>query len=282
MLQRHRLLPCIAAALLLAAAWSVAAPAKDDAPVSFSFAFPEGEAIDYELSLSEETNWSGMVITTNQTYKIAASLRERSEEGGSVVELAFPEVKTYRMIDDDIQDWKPPLTLDGKSIVVTVGADGEIGEIKPGANIPGMRSPAQLRPYAQAVFSRLPGEPKAPGDSWEIEIRKNADYEDLAADSEETPVFTGKSVYKFKKIEKKHGIEVAFFEVESRVEINRETAQGTMTGENNGKTKVYVALDGCWVVESKAESEFKGRMVSDDGNEHDIVLFTWTEMKYRK
>ncbi|MBN1883948.1 MAG: hypothetical protein JW876_00320 [Candidatus Krumholzibacteriota bacterium] len=272
--------------ILLAFLACLAAPdsiaAKDDAPVSFIFAFPEEQTITYDLGLSEETNWSGMSITTNQNYRIEATLREVNADGAFVIEIACPELKSYRMIDDDMQDWAPPLQLEGKSIIATVGADGELVDIKPGGNIPGMRSPGQLRPYARAVFVPLPAEPKTVGDSWEVVIRRDGNGDDVPADAEETPVYTGTSVYTFKKVQKKNGIDVAFIEIESTVAIDRETEQGRMTGENKGKTKVYLAIEGGWVVESKSESEFKGAMTGDDGAEHEIVLFTWTEMKLRK
>jgi hypothetical protein len=179
-----------------------------------------------------------------------------------------------------MQDWTPQIQLEGKSIMADVGTNGEVLDVKPGGNIPGMRGKNDLEGIVERWFTELPDTIKNIGDTWRNDIEEREETEE--GEEEAEPTVRGWSDITFKKIEKKKGIEVALLEVETKVDINQKTPQGVMTGKGEGKGKYYIAIDGGYIVEMKTEFEIKGKVVAPDGNESDTAITRYSEIKFKK
>jgi hypothetical protein len=245
-----------------------------------SFTMPEGETLRYETSWSMEYNYMGMDIVQNESYKVDMELMKVTEEGNFRVSMKFTGASSSMLVDDDIQDWKPPLQLEGKSMMVDVASNGEVLEVKPGGNIPGMKEPKDLKSIVEVWFIELPDTVKRVGDSWRKDIEEGGG--ETADGEKKEPEAKGFADLTFKKIEKKKGVPVAVIEVESNIDINEKTPGGVLRGEGKGKGKYYIALDGGYIVEGKSEFEIKGKVVSVDGKETDTAITRYYETKLKK
>lgn len=254
-------------------------PGEQKKEANLSFSMPEGTALQYKTSWAMEYNYMGMDIVQNQSYEVGIKLMKVTEEGNFRLSMEFLGSSSSMLADDDMQDWKPPMQLEGKSIMVDVASNGEVLEVKPGGNIPGMRSPKELENIAEIWFIALPDTVKRVGDSWRKDIEEGGE----AADGEKTePDAKGFADLTFKKIEKKMGIPVAVIEIKSKIDINQEIPGGVLRGEGKGKGKYYIAIDGGYMVQGKSEFEIKGKVVSADGEETDTAITRYYETKLKK
>lgn len=245
-----------------------------------SFAMPEGKTLQYETSWAMEYNYMGMDIVQNQSYEVDMELMKITDEGNFRLSMEFTGASSSMIVDDDIQDWKPPLQLEGKSIMVDVASNGEVLEVKPGGNIPGMRGPKDLENIAEIWFIELPDTVKRVGDFWRKDIEEGGGETEDGEKKE--PDAKGFADLKFKKIDKKKGIPVAVIEIESKIDINQKTPGGVLRGEGKGKGKYYIAIDGGYIVEGKSEFEVKGKVVSADGKETDTAITRYYETQLKK
>lgn len=247
---------------------------------NLSFAMPEGVTLHYKTSWSAEYNYMGVSVVQNQSYGVDLKLVTVTEEGDFHVSLDFSETSSSMVVDDDIQEWTPPLQLEGKSITVDVGSNGEVLKVKPVGNIPGMRSMKDLENISNIWFIELPDTVKKVGESWRKEIE---DYGEMVEGEEKgEPMLKGWADLTFKKIEKKMNIPVACIEVKTKLEIHQETPKGVMNGSGEGEGKYYLAIDGGYIVEMNSDFEIKGTVVSPGGEETETAVTQYYEAKLKK
>jgi hypothetical protein len=249
--------------------------ADDEKEVKLSFAMPEGTVLKYETKWIREFNFGGMDITQNESYKVEMSLMKVTDEGAYRVSLDFIESSSSMIVDDDMQDWSPQMQLEGRSIIADVASNGEVVQVKPGGNIPGMRGVESLKEIAERGFMELPDTVKSVGDTWRVDIEEGTETKD---GEEKEPNVKGWADVTFKKIEKKSGIPVACLEYKAEVDIKMEM----MNGKGKQKGKYYIAIDGGYIVEMKAELEVKGKVPSPNGKEIDHAETNHFEMKLKK
>jgi hypothetical protein len=271
------ILVCCGAAMLVVPGILLGDQEKE---AKLSFAMPEGETLRYETSWSMEYNYMGMDIVQNQSYDVGITLMKVTEAGNFRVSMEFLEASSSMLVDDDIQDWQPQLQLEGKSILVNVAPNGEVLEVKPGGNIPGMRSTNELEKIAEIWFIELPDTVKRIGDTWRKDIEEGGD--ETKEGEKEEPSAKGFADLTFRKIEKKKGVPVAVVEVESEIDINQKTPDGVLRGKGKGKGKYYIAIDGGYIVQGTSEFEIKGKVVSNDGKETDTAITRYYETKLKK
>lgn len=256
-------------------------PSGDEkSEANLSFAMPEGETLRYDTSMSSEYNFMGMDVVQNQSYEVEIKLASVTEEGNYRVSIEFLKSSSSMLVNDDIQEWTPPLQLEGGSVITEVGSNGELLDITLGGNIPGLRNPEDLRSILEIWFLELPDTMKRVGDTWRREVEEGGGKTKHGEEIE--PDVKGWSDITFKKIEKKKGIEVASLEVESKLDINRNLPGGKLSGKGEGKSKYYVAVDGGYIVEMKTEFEIKGKVTSPDGEESDSAITQYFEAKLKK
>lgn len=252
----------------------------DQNEAKLSFAMSEGMTLHYETSWATEYNYMGMGIVQNQSYEVTVKLLKVTEEGNFRLTMEFLGASSSMVVDDDIQEWKPPLQLEGKNIIVDVASNGAVLEVKPGSNIPGMQGTKDLKNIAEIWFIELPDTLKRTGDSWRKDIEEGGgETED---GEKKDPEVKGFADLTFKKIEKKMGVPVAVIEVKTDLEINQNTPGGVLRGKGAGEGKYLIAIDGGFVIEGKSEFEIKGKVVSADGKETDTAITRYYETKLKK
>ncbi|HUV36794.1 MAG TPA: hypothetical protein VMX58_07640 [Patescibacteria group bacterium] len=254
--------------------------AEDQKEAKLSFAITEGELLNYQTSWAMEYYYMGMDIVQNQSYDVEMKLTKVTEDGNYLVSLAFTGASSSMVVDDDIQDWSPPMQLEGESIMVEVKSNGGVLNAKPGGNIPGMHSTDELKSIAEIWFIELPDTVKRVGDSWRKNIEEGGGETEDGEKRE--PNAKGFADLTFKKIEKRKGIPVAVIEVESKLEINQAMPGGILRGKGEGSGRYYIAIEGGYIVEGKSEFELKGKVVSDDGKETDTAITRYYETKLKK
>ncbi len=275
---RYRLLCAMAVCLAMALINPGVLRGDEENEANLSFAMPEGVTLHYKTSWSAEYNFMGVGVVQNQSYGVDMKLVSVTEEGNFHVALDFTEATSSMVVDDDIQEWTPPIQLEGRSIAVDVGSNGEVVKVKPAGNIPGMRSTKDLENITKIWFVELPDTVKKVGESWRKEIE---DYGEMAEEEGE-PALKGWADLTFKKIEKKMDIPVACIEVKTQLEIHQETTNGVMNGSGEGKGKYYIAIDGGYIVEMSSDFEIKGTVISPDGEESETAITQYYEAKLKK
>lgn len=277
---RYRLLCAMAVCLAMALINPGVLSGDEENEAKLSFAMPEGVTLHYKTSWSSEYNFMGVGVVQNQSYGVDMKLVSVTEEGDFHVALEFTEATSSMVVDDDIREWTPPVQLEGRSITVDVGSNGEVLKVKPVGNIPGMRSTKDLENITKIWFVELPDTVKKVGESWRKEIE---DYDEMAEGEERgEPTLKGWADLTLKKIEKKMNIPVACIQVKTKLDIRQETPNGMMTGEGEGEGKYYLAIDGGYIVEMNSDFEIKGKVVSPAGEESETAITQYYEAKLKK
>jgi hypothetical protein len=252
----------------------------EEKEAKLSFALPEGKTFHYELSMAMETNLMGMDVVQNESYKVNLKLMKVTDEGAYRVSLEFPEASSSMLVDGEMQDWSPQMQLEGKSIMADVASNGEVLEVKPGGNSPGMGKPKDLKDIAKRWFIELPDTVKRVGESWRKDVEEREEAKE--GEEEKEPTLKGWHDLTFKKIGKEKGIPVAVIEAESKLEIHQRMPGGVLNGVGRGKGIYYIAIEGGYIVESKSKLEIKGTVVSGDGKETDTAITRYYETKLKK
>ena len=257
------------------------ARAEEKGPVTLTFNLPEGTALSYESFNQLSRNFNGMDVSMNQTSKVDLSYAGGADStGASHVDLKYIEVKSSLVSGGRIQEWSPPIMLEGTTIKVSIDSRGHVVAFDPGRHVRGLSDPEELRELVEAWFVKFPEGEIAPGGSWteKIEMGKRQDGSFGT---------TGELVYTFKKVENKDGIDVAVIEGKMKLVLNQEQEEGMLVGKGEGKIKAKVALSGGYVVELKESIDIKGDIVvkdplTDRETKHETVLTQTYERKLRE
>ncbi len=79
---------------------------------------------------------------------------------------------------------------------------------------------------------------------------------------------------------------VAVIEGKTEVVIHSDSPQGIFDGKAKSKRKVYIAIEGGYIVESESSSEVKGKMISADEygkeTEHEVTRAESHKIKLQK
>jgi hypothetical protein len=200
--------------------------AEEKKSCSLSFALPEGTLLNYTSFSQVEQNFGGSDVSMNQTSELAMKYGDKPDSTGAArVDLKFGKVSSSLVMNGQLQEWSPPLKLEGAEIRVFVTRDGEIEHFEPGKGIIGMSKKDDLKDIVEALFVKLPDTIVSVGGTWteEIEEGKKEGAE---------PAIKGTAVYTLKKIEKKGDLEIAV--IEDELGDARRNARGRRRGRHQG------------------------------------------------
>lgn len=250
---------CVAIVLAFQAVWC-AAPRAEEKKSSCTLAFnlPKGTILHYKDFAQTGQNYGGTDVSMNQTSEVDMSYAgEPDSTGNARVGLKFIKIKSSLVLGGQLQEWEPPIKLEGAEIRVYVSRAGKVVRFEPGRNIPGLRNVNDLRDAIDAWFVDLPDSTIAIGESWKREIAEGK------KDGGE-PEIRGEVVYTLKKIETRGNIEVAAVEGKGVLKMNSETPAGTLVADGKVDVKAQIAVPGGYIVEMKQTIEIRGNTVAKD------------------
>ncbi|UCF06424.1 MAG: hypothetical protein JSV33_05165 [bacterium] len=253
---------------------------KDEQKVKLSFAFPQVEILKYKASNQTDVVYSGVDMIMSMSVEVEASCDSMTEDGNSMVNLAFSNIKSSLVRDDEIMDWEFPIKLDGKTVLLTINRKGEIVDTRTGSHIPGVSSNEELGELLEDFFVELPDSEVTVGTSWGEDIFEKGK-------EGEPPKMKGRVEYKLKKIEKKKGIETALIEWKVEAVTYVRTANARVESEFEGNGKANVALEGGYVIDLKWQVDDKKKIFEEDpltGQEREMEAAEthYYEMKLEK
>ena len=252
----------IVSILVLPALVSPAA-AADVEKVTLRFAPPEGMAVKYKGDSRSQVFYGAFSFETITGQEIDMSLLEVLENGNFRMSVTYTKSSTKMMRMGDLIEQAPRVKPEGRTIKVEVDPRGKV--VTALGFIMGVKKGRALDNYMEKWFFELPEEEVGPGSEWTVPIDET--FEEAEND---VYTITGTSKFELKKIEEKNGIMTACIEGESEVEIHSESAQGVFDGTAKAKHKVYVAIEGGYVVEGESSTEVKGKMIGLDENGKEI------------
>lgn len=275
---RFVLILSIVSILVLPALVSPAA-AADGEKVTLRFAPPEGMAVKYKGDSRNQMFFGAFSFETITGQEIDMSLLEVLENGNFRMSITYTKSSTKMMRMGDLIEQEPRVKPEGRTIKVEVDPQGEV--VTALGFIMGVKKGRALDQYMEKWFFELPEEEVGPGSEWIVPVD-----ETFEEGEDEVYTITGTSKFKLKKIEKKNGILAAEIEGESEVDIHSESVQGVFDGTAKSKHKVYIAIEGGYVVEGESSTEVKGKMVGLDENgketENDITRVDSNKVKLDK
>jgi hypothetical protein len=232
--------------------------AEEKKSCSLSFALPEGTLLNYTSFSQVEQNFGGSDVSMNQTSELAMKYGDKPDSTGAArVDLKFGKVSSSLVMNGQLQEWSPPLKLEGAEIRVFVTRDGEIEHFEPGKGIIGMSKKDDLKDIVEALFVKLPDTIVSVGGTWteEIEEGKKEGAE---------PAIKGTAVYTLKKIEKKGDLEIAVIEAKAKIKMNSETPVGMLVADGEVGIKAQIAVAGGYIVELKQSVDIRGDIIAKD------------------
>jgi len=252
------LIACISLLLAFQALCCPSPRAEERKAYKLVFMLSEGTLLHYKTFNQMEQFYGGQDVTMNQTSEVDMAYGKGADStGASMVELRYLKVKTGLVMAGKLQDWEPPIKLEGATIRVTVAPTGEVVHYDPGRNIQGLQSPDDIREIINAWFVRFPDSSVAVGESWTEEIEEGK-REGGESDAK------GKAVYVLKKVEKKGNLEVAAIEGKIDLKLNQDTPAGFLVGKANVSVKAQVAVQGGYVIEVKETMDIRGDIIARD------------------
>ena len=251
----------VACALILFVVQAVSSAvlrAEEKKAVKLSFALPEGTLLHYKDFVQTDQNYSGSDVTLNQTSDVDMSFVAKADStGNSKIGLTFLKVKSSLVMNGQLQQWEPPIKLEGMQMKVTVSPAAEVVHFDMPRNVIGMKNADDIRDIIEAWFVELPDTTVAVGGSW-----KKAIVEGKTEGAE--PEIKGEGVFTLKKIETRGNVEVAFVEGKANLKINKETPAGTLVADGTVGLKAQIAVPGGYIIELKQNLEIRGNTVSKD------------------
>jgi hypothetical protein len=245
------------AVALQAVCWS-SPRAQETKTYRITFKLAEGTLLHYETFNQMEQFYSGTDVAMNQTSTVDLAYGGKTDStGASMVELRYLKVKTSIVMGGKLQDWDPPIKLEGATIKVTVLPTGEVVRYDPGRYIPGLQNVDDIRDIINAWFIRYPDSSVAVGGSWTQEIEEGK-RETGESDTK------GTAVYTLKKVEKKGDLEIATIEGKANLKLNQDSPAGFLIGNAKVDVKAQVALNGGYIVEIKETMEIRGDVMARD------------------
>jgi hypothetical protein len=257
------------------------ARAEGTQAVKLAFGLPEGTVLHYKSFNQTAQNYSGTDVTANQTSMVDMSYAGAPDSTGtSPVDLKYLEIKSSLVMAGKLQDWSPPIKLEGATIRAFVSPKGEVERFEPGRNIPGMHSKEDLRDIVDAWFIDLPDTTVTVGSTWKRHIEQGKREEG-------PPELAGDIVYTLKKIEKHGDVEVAVIEGKATLKLNKETPAGTLVADGKVDGKAQVAVAGGYLIELKQDLEIRGNTVltdpiTDKETKRSTAMTQYTEIKLQQ
>jgi len=233
--------------------------AAEKETVHLSFALPEGKVLMYKASQLEEWVSSGMDITVRHSVMVEVSLSGVTEDGLFKVAFSFTEEDASMLRGGKLEDYEPPVKLEGKTVYAFVNAENEVEKAEAASYIPGFSTEDELREMIEDWFVRLPDAEVAVGEEWRIDIVQMG----MSQEGEE-PEVKGYTDFKLKKIKMKNGLMIAEIKGKTRIDINKPMQFGTLIAEGKGQIKTKIAVEGGYIIECKREMDVKGKTVGKD------------------
>jgi hypothetical protein len=267
--------------LVLPVLSGLASPAmsQDREKVTLRFTPEEGRVFKYKGDSRNKVFYGPYSFETVTGQEIEMSLLEPLENGNFRMSVTFTKSSTKMMRMGNLIEQEPRVKPEGRTIKVEVDPKGKVVEAL--GFIMGVKKGRALDSYMEMWFFELPEEAVGPGSAWEVTIDEKGGEGD-----EEVYTVKGAGKFKVNKIEKKNGVMVAEIEGEADVEIHSDSQQGVFDGRSRSKQKVYIAIDGGYIVEGSSSAEIKGKMVSQDENgketENEVTRTESHEIKLEK
>jgi hypothetical protein len=253
-----RFLACMSILFALEVVCGGSPRAEEKKSCLLSFALGEGTVLHYKSFNQTEQNYGGMDVSMNQTYEVdMSSAGKKDSTGTTPVDLKYLAIKSSLVMAGKLQEWEPPIKLQGAIIRAFVSSAGEVVRFDPGHNIPGLHSKDDLADVVDAWFIKLPDTTVAVGQTWTEKIVKGKK-------EGAEPEVTGEAVYTLKKIEMRGNLEIAVIEGKATLKLNRETPAGTLVAEGKVDAKAQIAVPGGYIVELKQNFDIRGNTVAKD------------------
>jgi hypothetical protein len=217
--------------------------------VTLRYAPEEGKVYRYKADSRTKIYFGPYSFETITGQEVELSLLEKLENNNLRVAVKFDKSSTKMMRMGDLIEQEPRIKPEGRTVKVEVSPRGEVIEAL--GFIMGVKKGRALDNYMDKWFFELPEEPVGEGSTWTVPLDETSEEGD-----DEVYAIKGEAKLKLNKFDKKNGIEVAEIEAESKVEINSEKAES--------KQKVYIALEGGYIVEAESSTEVKGKMLGSD------------------
>jgi hypothetical protein len=249
--------------ILAGAVTAAPVTAAEDEQVTLRYAPEEGRVFKYKADSRNVVYFGSFSFETITGQEVDLSLLEPLENGNLRVNVTFTKSTTKMMRMGELIEQEPRVKPEGRTIKVEVTPRGEVIEAL--GFIMGVKKGRALDNYMEKWFFELPEDPVGPGSTWTVpidEVSEEGDNEKYAV--------KGSGEFKLKKITKKNGIMAAEIEGKAEVNITSDSAQGLFEGTAKSKQKIYVALEGGYIVEGENSTEIKGKMFSVDANGKEI------------
>ena len=254
------------------------AAAQEGEKVTLRYAPEEGKLFKYKVDSRSQVYYGPYSFETITGQEVEMSLLETLENGNARMSVTFTKSSTKMMRMGDLIEQEPRVKPEGRTIKVEVDPKGEV--ITALGFIMGVKKGRALDGYMKKWFFKLPEEPVGKGSTWTVPI------DEEQGEGEDVYTMKGTGEFKLKKIEKKNGIMVAEIEGKSEVVIHSDSPQGIFDGKAKSNRKVYIAIEGGYIVESESSSEVKGKMVSADEygkeTEHEVTRAESHKIKLQK
>ena len=236
----------------------IGSAAQEGEQVTLRFTPEEGKIFKYKVDSRNQVLFGSYSFETITGQEVDMLLLEILENGNTRMSVTFTKSSTKMMRMGDLIEQEPRIKPEGRTIKVEVDPKGEVIEVL--GFIMGVKKGRALDNYMEKWFFELPEEPGGKGATWTVPV--DEEY----TEGEEVSAMKGSGEFKLNKIEKKNGIMVAEIEGKAEVKIHSEGPQGIFDGKAKSNRKVYIAIEGGYIVESEKSTEVKGKMVSQDEN----------------
>lgn len=247
--------------------------------VTLRFAPEEGKVFKYKGDSRTQRFFGAFSFETITGQEIEMSLLEVLENENLRMSVTFLKSSTKMMRMGDLIEQEPRVKPEGRTLKVEVDPKGEVIEAL--GFIMGVKKGRALDSYMEKWFFELPEEPVGKGSTWILPID-----EETPGEGGEVYTVKGSAEFKLKKIDKKNGVMVAEIEGEAELEIHSEGAQGIFDATAKSKQKVYIAIEGGYVVEANSSDEVKGKMIRADEygkeTENDVTMVESHKIKLEK
>ncbi len=255
------------------------AAAQEGEPVTLRYAPEEGRLFKYKGDSRNQMFYGAFSFETITGQEVEMSLLDLLENGNFRMAVTFTKSSTKMLRMGNLIEQEPRVKPEGRTVKVEVDPKGEVIEAL--GFIMGVKKGRALDNYMEKWFFELPEEPVRKGSTWTVPID-----EESREDGDEVYTVKGSGEFKLKKIGKKNGIMAAEIEGRAEVEIHSESLQGIFDGKAKSKQKVYIAIEGGYIVEGESSTEIKGKMVRVDEygkeTENDITRVEYDKIKLQK
>ncbi len=255
------------------------ATAQEGELVTLRFAPEEGRLFKYKGDSRTQRYFGAFSFETITGQELEMSLLELLENENFRMSVTFTKSSTKMMRMGDLIEQEPRIKPEGRTVKVEVSPKGEVVEAL--GFIMGVKKGRPLDTYMEKWFFELPEEPVGKGSTWTVPID-----EETPGEGGEVYSVKGAAEFELKKIEKKNGIMAAEIEVKAEVEIHSDGAMGMFDATAKSKKKVYIAIDGGYIIEADSSNEVKGKMISADANgketENDVTMVESDKIKLEK